>query len=774
MRPRILSKVVVFSAAMFEPATTHMRRLAPKSRYRYPAAACFRLRNLVLAIMAALPVFAVAAEGDVVETRVRASLIEGQEDVDIRASGDVRIDRQGSVLTSEQARMDLVTNDVTAQGNVLLQRNQDSIRGPRVRVNVDTWFGEVETPEYALRRLASARSNRMFSDSMRRTISGSGKADQILLEGENKYRLRNASYSSCSAPDPDWYLKVADLKLDYDREKGEGRNGVVVFKGVPILYAPWMEFPLNGGSQSGLLPPTLGNTSNTGADLTVPYYFSLAPNYDVTLGPRLMSRRGLQLGTEARYLTPSSRGILRTEYLPNDLVAKSTRALLTFNHQQSLGNGLSGGIDFNAVSDKTYFADLSSRITSTSQPYLNRQLVLNYGNGSWLSSTLQMQRYQVLSGDTLYSRLPQLSLQMRQPDVMGFSLQAPTEFTSFTHPTLDKGRRAVVYPQVAYPMQNAAFYLTPKLGLHLSRYVLERRTTSGDENLGRAVPSFALDSGVSFEREFVLAGRNQIQTLEPRLYYVRTAYRDQSAFPVFDSARADFNFAQVFSENVYTGQDRIADANQLTAGVQSRLISAETGEQWLGMALAQRYYMSNQRVTLPSETPRTGRVADILAAISGKAYRHVLLDAALQYDPRDDQVQRTSLGLRYQPDFAKVVSIAYRFRKKDSRDLDITAQWPLWNRWYGVGRYNRNLRDHKTSEALAGIEYKADCWVFRGVWQTLLNTSTRRNNSYFFQIELNDFAAIGNNPVSLLRRNVGGYGKINEPPPSGQMFSDEP
>jgi LPS-assembly protein len=247
---------------------------------------------------------------------------------------------------------------------------------------------------------------------------------------------------------------------------------------------------------------------------------------------------------------------------------------------------------------------------------------------------------------------------------------------------------------------------------------------------------------------------------------------------VFDTARTDFNFAQIFSENVYTGQDRIADADQLTAGVQSRFINANSGEQWLSMILAQRYYFHDQRVTLPTETPTAGRVADILAGLSGNVYRHVLLDAALQYDPREHNVQRTALGLRYQPDYAKVLSLSYHYTRGSLRDLDVTFQWPIWDRWYGVGRYNPNLRDHQTSEALVGLEYKADCWVFRGVWQNMLTQTTsssaaRHNNSYFIQIELNDFAALGNNPVSLLRRNVSGYGKINEPPLGNLVNSDD-
>ncbi|WP_157288555.1 LPS-assembly protein LptD [Uliginosibacterium gangwonense] len=754
-----------------------MTRPDPTATHHHSSPACFRLSGLALAVMAALPAPAHAVEKDAGETRISAGRIEGQDEVELRAIEGVKVERSGAVLTSEQIKMDLGTNNVDADGDVLLVRDQDRIKGPHARVNVDTWFGVVESPEYALRRTARARSAKMFANSLQRGVAGSGTADKIYLEGENQYRLTNATFSSCKAPNPAWYLKLGELRLDYDREKGQGNNAVVVFKGVPIVYTPWLEFPLNGGRQSGVLPPTFGSSSNTGIDLTLPYYFNLAPNYDFTLAPRYMSRRGLQVASEARYLTATSGGTIRNEFLADDLVTKTSRSLFMFTHNQSFGSGLTGAIDFNAVSDKTYFTDLSSRITSTSLTNLNRQATLNYNNGSWLSGTMLVQSFQTLSGDTPYERSPQISFLPQVADFHGFALQMPVQYTNFTHPSADTGQRTIMYPQISLPMRSAAYYLTPKIGLHLTNYDIDRRTTTGDSHLQRAVPIATLDTGVKFEREFQIGDATHIQTLEPRLYYVRAAYRDQSNYPVFDTAAADFNFAQIFSENIYSGQDRIVNANQITAGVQSRLIKADTGEQWLGMALAQRYYMADQRVTLPNETARTGRVADILAAVSGKAYRNVLLDAAVQYDPRAGLFEQTSFGVRYQPGYGKTVSFAYRFKRNDTlngyRDIDITFQWPLWGSWYGVGRYNPNLQDHKLTEALAGVEYKADCWVFRGVWQTLLNTTGLRNNSYFFQIELNDFAGIGTNPVGLLRRNVSGYGKINEAPIGSEVFSDE-
>ncbi|MBS1208644.1 MAG: organic solvent tolerance transrane protein [Proteobacteria bacterium] len=718
-------------------------------------------------------------------TVIEAGRIDGREQVDMTAVNNVRLERDGMVLTGDRLYYDQVANDVQVQGNVKLKRGTDSIEGPSARINLDTWFGEFDSPSYQLQRERKVNTGNRSSSSLpaqqvTQLISGSGQADLLQLEGENHYRLSNSTYTTCPAPNPSWYLRMSDLALDFDRDKGVAKNSRLVFKGVPILYTPWAEFPLSEGRQSGVLPPTVGGTTSTGFEMTLPYYFNLAPNYDATLAPRWMSARGLQLGGEGRYLTSTLNGTLRGEYLPEDKVTQTSRSLVSWKHNQNFGYGLSGAVDLSQVSDKTYFADLSSKIASTSTSTLNQQGTLDYNSGSWLSGSFLMQRYQVITGDTPYSRKPQISMLAKQADFHGLSLALPVSYTDFGHPTQVEGRRTTMNPQMSFPMQSSAFYLTPKLGVHLSQYSLDRRGAAGDTEIGRSVPMASLDSGVVFERSLDIGGKEQTQTLEPRVYYVRTAYRDQSQIPVFDTALADFNFAQIFSENRYSGQDRIADANQVTAGVQSRMIDTASGEEWLRLALAQRYYYEDQRVLLPGETQRTGSVANMLGAVSGRVRRDLWMDNALQYDPRVGLWQRATTGLRYQPDFSKVASISYRYQRDEFRDLDVSVQWPLWGNWYGVGRYDRNLRDHRLTEGIIGLEFKGDCWVFRGVWQTLVTTpqtasqttTQTRSNSVFLQLEFNGLASIGSNPVNLLKRSVNGYGKINDPGVGDPMFGN--
>lgn len=728
-----------------------------------------------------LPLANPVAPRDPRATQIEAGRIDGRDQVDMTAVDNVRLERGNMVMTSDRLYYDQVANEVQAQGNVRLVRGADLIEGPRAHMNLDTWFGEFESPTYQLQR-----ERRLSVDSWPTTgrpakpltqlVSGSGKADLLQLEGENHYRLTNSTYTTCPAPDPSWYLRMSDLELDFDRDKGEATHSRLIFKGVPIAYMPWAEFPLSGGRQSGFLPMTVGATNSTGFDTTVPYYFNIAPNYDATLAPRWMSERGLQVGGEARYLTPVSSGSLRGEYLSEDKILQTSRSLYSWKHNQDFGRGLSAAVDAAQVSDKTYFADMSSKIGTTSQSSLNQQASLNYNSGSWLSAGVLAQRYQVLSGAAPYSRMPQVTALAGLADYHGMSLKMPFEYTDFAHPTLDEGRRTTIYPQIAYPMQSSAFYLTPKVGMHMSRYNVSRHGTEGEASSGRNVPSLALDTGVVFERNTTSGGRDQIQTLEPRVYYVRTAFRDQNELPVFDTGLADFNFAQIFSENRYSGQDRIADANQITGGLQSRMIDSASGEEWLRTALAQRYYFTDQRVTLPGETRRSGRVANVLGAVSGRASRDVWIDNAVEYDPRVKQWQRATTGLRYQPDFSKVASISYRYQRDQFRDLDVSALWPLWGNWYGVGRYNLNMRDHRLTEAIGGLEYKGDCWVLRAVWQTLLTTEQTngqtRNNSVFLQLEFNGLASLGSNPVNLLKRSVNGYGKINEPGVGDPMFGD--
>ncbi len=680
---------------------------------------------------------------------------------EVVAEGNVELRQLGNTLNADRVTYWEDTDEVEAVGNVRLANETDVITGPQARLRLADSFGYFEQPEYSISR--PPRPGQKFVG------TGSGQAQRIDFEGEDRYRLKDATYSTCGPGNDDWYAKAGDLDLDFTREVGEARNARLVFLGVPFLYTPWLEFSLNNRRKSGFLPPTVGSSNRTGIEYTQPYYWNIAPNMDATFAPRFMTRRGLQIGAEARYLDYDYRGELHAEYLPNDRVTGDSRSLVSFQHAHDLGAGFNASLNLNKVSDDTYFTDLSTRIATTAQTNLLRQGVLSYTGGGWWSAYANIQRYQTLQDPALppvakpYDLLPQVVLDALRPDVGGFALALKGQYTDFSHPTLDNGRRLVAYPQVSWPFQTPSFYVTPKLGMHLSRYRVERRQTTGPDSLSRSVPIFSVDSGVTFERDTTWFGKRAAQTLEPRLYYLLVPERKQDDFPVFDTALADFNFAQIFSENIFSGNDRIGDANQLTAALTSRVIDPATGEEIVRAAIGQRFYFRDQTVTLPGVPARTGRTADYLAALSGRILPNVTVDTALQYNPRDGRTERLVAGASYRPGPTRVLNAGYRYQREVLREVDFSGQWPLYGRWYGVGRYNYSLRERRLVEAIAGLEYNGGCWVLRGVVQRFATATQAANTSFFVQLELNGFSGIGSNPLEVLKRNIPGYGKINQP-----------
>ncbi len=746
-------------------------------------------------------------------TFIAASRIDGRNDNEVVAQGDAELRRTTTALTADQLTYWKVEDEMEAVGNVRYTKEADRMSGPKLRLNLSENTGFFEQPSYSVTRPkkeqkqaystalgAAAQPVRKLPSFLPRdkeqktavaTIAGevvdagqnlttaSGKADRLEFQGENRMRMTNATYSTCSAEDPDWYARVAELDLDYDREVGEGRDATVVFKGTPLFYSPWISFSLNNKRKSGFLAPTFGTSSKSGLEFTLPYFWDIAPNMDATIAPRLMSKRGLQINTEFRYLNYDYQGRAQVEWLPNDRLAGKSRYGYTLYHlHPNLGHGFSGLVNVSGVSDGTYLRDLSTRITEASQGNLLRQGVLSYGGG-WWSATANMQVYQTLQDPALppvskpYERVPQLLLTASRPDFVGGTAFAFNgEYVVFDHPTLDTARRLTFYPQLSLPLLTPAWYVTPKIGLHSTRYDIERRSSVGPDSVVRNLPVFSVDAGIAFERDLNWFGKGLTQTLEPRLYYLLVPQRTQDQIPVFDSGQADFNFATIFSDNIYSGVDRIADANQLTAALTSRLIDPQTGEEYVRGMVGQRYYFAKQHVTLPGESARPGGTSDFLAALSGRLMPRTFADVAWQYDPRDGETERFVVGGRWQPDFAKVLNASYRYTRDHTfsggtpgiRQVDFSGQWPLGRGWYGVGRFNYSLKERRIIETIGGLEYNGGCWVGRLVLQRYASATGDTNTALFVQLELNDFSKIGSNPLELLSRRIPGYGRINQMP----------
>lgn len=712
------------------------------------------------------------------ETAVSALRIHGERGVELVAEGEAELQRDDTVLTAERVTYREPTDEVLAEGDVVLSRGGDTIRGPKATLVVGDRVGSFETPTYELSR---ARPPALAGDAPR-TVAGSGEADLLRLEGENQYRLANATWTTCSPQDPDWYIRARELELDYDREVGTARGSSIVFMDTPIFWMPWAEFPLSGQRQSGLLPPTFGSSNKTGVDFTQPYYWNIAPNYDATLAPRIMTRRGVQFGGELRYLGEDYQGTTRLEWMPNDKVTGEERRLGSIQHQHRFAPNFYGTLDLNAVSDDAYFEDLSSSIGVASRVNLLREGRLIYAGGWWTASALA-QRYQTLNPDPdvrnaePYRRLPQLRLDAARADLAGgMAGLLETEFVRFAHRETDRDEasRFVAYPQLSLPMQGAAWFVTPKAGVHYTSYDIDRAagTAGKPDSITRSVPIVSLDSGLFFERESHYFGKDYLQTLEPRLFYLRVPSRNQNDIPLFDSNRFDVGFAQIFAENRYSGSDRIGDANDLTAAVTTRFIDAETGVERVRALVGQRYYFSDQEVYLydKDELRRAGTGNEILAGLGGRITSTVTVDSYAQYNTETSRTERLNASVRYQPGFARTLNLSYRYApnlRVDNdivglKDIDVSGQWPLARNWYGVGRVTHSLKDDRITEAVAGIEYDGGCWVFRTAVHRFAIDEDDVTNAIFVQLELNDLAGIGSNPLSLIKRSVPGYGKIND------------
>jgi LPS-assembly protein len=750
-----------------------------------------------------------------------ADRLEGRSEEVAEASGEVVLRRLGSLLFGERMTYRPLDDEVEASGDVRLLQAGEEMRAGHLRLQLSEKIGyagqsdyhivkQVASQFYAKPRMTvvSASSNASTSAPMMLNIPNSyglptaapetrpstatGRAERVEFEGENQIRLIDATYSTCKPGDRQWYLGASELQLDYDVDAGEARNAVLWFKDVPLFYTPIGTFPLNNVPRSGFLGPNASLSTRDGVSVVTPYYWSIAPNYDATIFPRYMSERGVQLGAEARYLDFNYRGIARAEYLPNDELRDRERWGYVFQHQHNLGRGVAANINWNKVSDDFFWQevptqDMPNLLRRTTQVQLPQQAMFSYAPLPWLQSTLNYQRFQTLQTDTAnpvavpYFLEPQLNVIGFKADVLHTDVAVIGQYSRFTisDPTRPQGDRAVIYPQLSLPFVHPAFIFTPKVGVHATHYSLNQPDlmlgNGTPESLSRTVPVVSLDSTVIFERETTLLDRGFIQTLEPRLYYVNIPYKDQGDIPVFDTALTDFNFAQIFAENRYSGFDRINDANQATAAVTTRMLDAETGVERFKALLGQRYYFRPSRVALPGETPPPEGLSNVIAAFNGLVLPKTYADAAWEYNYRESVNQRYSLGARFQPELGKVLSASYRFTRDPLSDIpqvkqfDIAGQWPLTAQLSLVGRYNYSIKDKQLLEGIAGFEYNAGCWALRVVGQRL-EALDEPTTSVFVQLELTDFASVGSNPLQVLRRSIPGYGKFNELPVSNSML----
>jgi LPS-assembly protein len=720
----------------------------------------------------------------------------------------IRIDADGG-------QADIETGFTVLTGHVMVHQDQRTISADRVTYDAQTGkvtvAGQVdfEDPRLGVKSDSGAYDalGGGFFDQANFHImdrNGRGFARHMSLTPDGKVHLDAVRYTSCPVGNEDWTIQARSIYLNTDDEQGVARGVIMRFKDVPIFYTPYIAFPLGDDRQSGLLFPSFGHSGNNGYQLEVPYYFNLAPNYDATVTPGYLSKRGVQLGGQFRYLTEDSHGDVEGVVLPNDEIEHSDRAYAHITDITNLAPGLRFDTDIASVSDSNYFSDFAVGADQTSVTFLERRGELLYYDDVWRLRA-QLQNFQtidtsIVAGDRPYSRVPRVEAYGLFPLYGGLEFALSSEVTNFLRDVGPTGVRADLSPELRWSLRTPGYFFEPVVGYHFTQYDLENAAVGDPSTPTRTLPYTSVDTGLVFERDAGSQGQRTL-TLEPRLMYTYIPYRNQNELPLFDTGLPDLNLVELFRNNRYVGDDRIGDANQLAYGVTTRLFSQATGAQYLSATIGEIHYFTPPRVllpdeitqtlpgqtlttlpgqqtqtqvilpgqnlpTLPGQTLATAPVetlqpyhgSDIVSEISLTAYKNWSVNLDYQWNPYTSQTDKSEVLVQYRPDPNKVVNVGYRFQEDILKQYDLSFAWPIAGHWNTVGRYVYSIQNHQVIEQLAGVEYKSCCWRIQVLQRRYLTNRTGGlDTSIALQLELTGLSSVGKRSDAFLSKEISGY-----------------
>jgi LPS-assembly protein len=719
--------------------------------------------------------------------RIRIESDGGSVDLDTGLAiltGHVMVHQDQRTISADRVTYDEKTGKVTVNGQV-------DFEDPRLGVKSDSG---------AYDALGGGFFNQADFHIFER--NGRGFANHMSVTPDGKVHLNTVRYTSCPVGNEDWVIKARSIYLNTDTEQGVARSVVMRFKDVPVFYSPYLAFPLGDNRQSGLLFPGFGHSGNNGYQLEIPYYFNLAPNYDATLTPGYLSKRGVQLGGEFRFLTEGSKGEVEGNVLPNDEIEHSDRAYVHVTDVTNLAPGLRFDTDIASVSDSNYFSDFAVGADQTSVTFLERRGELLYYDDVWRIRA-QLQNFQtidtsIVAGERPYSRVPRVEAYGLFPLFGQFEFAVSSEVTNFLRDVGPTGVRADLSPELRWSLRTPGYFFEPVVGYHFTQYDLQNAAVGDPSTPTRTLPYASVDSGLVFERDAGSQGQRTL-TLEPRLMYTYIPYRNQNELPLFDTGIPDLNLVELFRNNRYVGDDRIGDANQIAYGLTTRLFSQATGTQYLSATIGEIHYFTLPRVLLPDEITQTvpgqtlttlpgqqGQVilpgqnlptlpgqtlatapvetlqpyhaSDIVSEVSLTAYKNWSVNLDYQWNPYTSQTDKSEVLVQYHPDPAKVVNLGYRFQEDILKQYDLSFAWPIAGHWNTVGRYVYSIQNRQVIEQLAGFEYKSCCWRIQLLQRRYLTNRTGGlDTSIALQLELTGLSSVGKRSDTFLSKEISGY-----------------
>ena len=707
-------------------------------------------------------------------TRVQAQHVDSSNQSVYHLSGEVKLQRADQQLQAERIDYNDGSTDYDARGNVRYQEAGQLLAASHMRGNTDASRGIADDVRY---QMLDARGN--------------GTAGQGQMLDAQHTRYSQATYSTCDVGHHLWEFRAKSITIDKETGVGVARNATMRLGNVPFLYLPYFSFPVDDRRKTGLLYPTIGNTSRSGYEISTPYYLNLAPNYDATLDPRIYSERGAMLAGEFRYLTPGSRGQLNVEYVPNDHgesdgladTQGDSRYLVKFSDRTLLWQGWQFVGSYNHASDSSYLYDYGDALSHAAVYTLGSNAAI-VGGGKWWNASFGGTIYQnvnpfVTDRGLPYRQLPYAKFGMDVPLSRWLEFGMDTSAVAFRKTGFVEGQREDIYPYLAADFGTSAWFVRPRLAYRYTAYQLgsdyqdygyrgplgSGATTPFDQKSpSRSLPVVSLDSGLVFDRSTTLFGNGYTQTLEPRLYYLYVPYRNQNNLPLFDTNVMSFDYWQLFSTNQFSGADRQMDANNLTAALTTRLLD-DSGVERVSASIGQIHYFSPQKV-LATDWVRSAYVAQLDVQLSDR-WR---LNSAYQWSPNTRLTDMAAVQLQRRLRTDGIFNFSYRYRRGLLEQYSASVVYPVSERWRLVGSWTYSVKDRQSVDALAGVEYDSCCVSLRLVGRSYVNQSyygfgpvpkggslDRRDNAVLFEVVFKGLGSTGGQIDPLLRRDILGY-----------------
>ena len=705
-------------------------------------------------------------------TDIEGDAAEGVEGSVLNIHGNVTLTRGDQFLGAEKLSYDSENETYVAEGSIRYQDAGMRLVAERAEGNQATDEHQIEDLRY---QLVSRRGN--------------GGAERIVLKGTDG-SLHESTFSTCDPSDRDWELRAKRIDIDTAEGMGVAHNATLRIGNVPVLYVPWFMFPIDNRRRTGLLYPSISNSDRNGFEWRQPVYLNLAPNYDATITPRIMTERGAMLGTEFRYLTRKGRGVFSGAWMPDDKLRDLDRGHAKFDAVQNLTRHWQARSNLLWISDPRYFEDFNSSTSGISNYRAVSNLGL-YGRGNYWSAGLAATHNQ-LADHTLteqslpYDKLPRAWFQWERPFGRWFTAGLDAEAVQFAHEARDGGSRVDLKPFIALPMEGAGWFARPQLAWRHTQYRLDdsladtlatqQAQAFADQNgvpldaalvdrfhddaPSRSLPIASLDAGLFFDRDIQWRGDDYLQTLEPRLHYLYAPYRDQAGLPLFDTGLMSFSWGQLFRDNRYSGADRQTDANQVTVALTSRMIRQADGRETLSASIGQIRYLDDSRVRIGNERPVERGQSAWVANVDWLPSDRWDIGVSYQWDPKFRREDLIGFRARYLLPDDGVVNLGYRYRRDLLEQADVSFLYPLNETWSLVGRHYYSLLDHKPLETIAGVQWDSCCIAVRLVARRYIrNSAGDLNRGLMLEIELKGLGSAGQDTRKTLRRAILGYNR---------------